>query len=83
MQRCQVLQLDNVQWQFALFIEFFKWKLSSGNWFYKEQSNSLSLFVLWENFQSNLWRRLASVTENALFHVETNVTLNIIFSKIV
>ena len=64
MQRCQVLQLDSVEWHLHCLL-----------------SLSLSLFVLWENFQSNLWRRLASITENALFCVETNVTLNIIFSK--
>ena len=43
-----------VVWRLHCLLSFLKWKLSSGNWFYKEQSNSLSLFVLWENFQSNL-----------------------------
>ena len=66
---------------FALFIEFFKWKLFSRNLFYKKQINSLSLLVLWENFQSNLWRPSTSITENILLRVETNVTLNIIFLK--
>ena len=40
-------------------------------------SNSLSLTVLWENFQSNVWRHTTSIVKNTFLSVETNVTLNI------
>ena len=78
MQRCQVLQLDSVEWNLDCLLSFFL-KINSGNWFYKKQSNFLSLFVLWENFQSD--SRLTSIMENTFLRVETNVTLNIIFLK--
>ena len=66
MQRCQVLRLNSMEWHLHCLLSFFLWKLNSRNLFYKTQSNSLSLFVLWENFRSNLCRHLTSIMESTL-----------------